>query len=52
MCRSPIKLKSLIEVPYVVDVKVHVLASIRSLSHLRSVFLHLIIHFGDIWGIR
>ena len=25
MCRSPIKLNSLIEVPYVVDVKVHVL---------------------------
>ena len=26
MCRSPIKLKSLIEVPCVVDVKVHVLS--------------------------
>ena len=26
MCRSSIKLKSLIEVPYVVDVKVHVLS--------------------------
>ena len=26
MCRSPKKLKSLIEVPYVLDVKVHVLS--------------------------
>ena len=31
MCRSPQKLKSLIEVPYVVDVKVHVLSFIKNL---------------------
>ena len=41
---SPKKLESLIEVPNEVHVKVHVLTSMRSLSYLRSVFLHRVIH--------
>ena len=45
--RSPKKLKSLIEIPNVVHVKVHVLTVNRTLSHLRSVFLHRVIHLGE-----
>ena len=45
--RSPKKLKSLIEVPNVVHLKVHVLSFNMILSHLRSVLLHRVIHFGE-----
>ena len=47
--RSPTKLKSLIEVPHVVHVKVHVL-SFNILSRIRSVFSHRVIHFGKNLG--
>ena len=50
MCRSPKKLKSLIEVPYVVDVELHVLSFNMILFQLRSVFLHLVIRFGKKLG--
>ena len=49
-CRSRTKLKSLIEVPHVVHVKVHVLSFNIILSHIRSVFLHRVIHFGENLG--
>ena len=48
--RSTKKQKSLIEVPDVVHVKVHVLTFNRSLSHLRSVFLNRVIPFGENLG--
>ena len=48
--RSPKKLKSLIEVPYVAHLKVQVLSSIRTLSLLHSVFLDQVIHFGKNLG--
>ena len=48
--RSPKKLKSLIEVPNAVHVKVHVLSLNMILSDLRSAFLHRVIHFGENLG--
>ena len=50
--RSPKKLKSLIEVPNVVHVKVHVLSFNMIISHLRSVFVYRVIHFGENLGDR
>ena len=46
--RSPRKLKSLIEVPYVMLLKVQVLSFKVNLSLLRSVFLYRVIHFAGI----
>ena len=46
MGRSPKKLKSLIEVPYVAHLKVQVLIYNMILSHLRGIFLDRVIHFG------
>ena len=48
--RSMKKLESLIEVPYVVHVKVHVLSFNIIHIHLRRVFLHRVIHFGENLG--
>ena len=48
--RYPKKLKSLIEVPNAVLLKVHVLSFNMILSDLRSVFLHRVIHFGENLG--
>ena len=48
--RSPKKLKSLIEVPNVVYVKVHLLSFNMILSHLSSMFLHRVIHFWENLG--
>ena len=48
--RSAENLKSLIEVPYAVHVKVHVLSFKMILSYLRSVFLHRVIHLGEYLG--
>ena len=48
--RSPKKLKSLIQVPNVVPVKVHVLSFNIILSDLSSVFLHRVIHFWENLG--
>ena len=48
--RSPKKLKSLVEVPNVVHVKVHVLSFYMILCHLRSMFLHRVIHFRENLG--
>ena len=45
--RSPKKLKSLIEFPNVVDVKVQVLRFNMILILLLSVFLHRVIHFWE-----
>ena len=48
--RSPKKLKSLIEVPNIVHMKVHVLSFNMILSHHSSVFLHRVIHFWENMG--
>ena len=48
--RFPKKLESLIKVPNVVHVKLHVLSFNMILSHLLSVFLHRVIHFGENLG--
>ena len=48
--RSPKKLKWLVEVPYVVHVKVHVLSFNMILSYLRSVFLHRVNRFWENLG--
>ena len=48
--RSPKKLKSLIEVPNVVHVKVHVWSFNMILMSFRSMFLDRVMHFGKISG--
>ena len=48
--RSLKKLESLIEVPNVVHVKVHVLSFNMILSHDRSVFIRRVIHLGENLG--
>ena len=48
--RSPKRLKSLIEVPNVVDENVHVLSFNMILSHVSSMFLHRVILFGETLG--
>ena len=47
---SPERLESLIDVPNGVVEEVHVLSFGMSLSKLRSVFLHRVIHFGENMG--
>ena len=47
---SPKKPESLIEVPNVVHLKVHVLSFNMIISHLRSVFVYRVIHFGEKLG--
>ena len=49
-CRSPKKLKSLLEVPYVAHLKEQVLSFNTTFSLLRSVFLDRVIHFGKNLG--
>ena len=48
--RLPKKLKSLIEVLYVLQVKENILNFDMILSHFRSVFLDRVIHFGGKLG--
>ena len=48
--RSPKKLKSLMDVPYVANLKVQVVSFNIILIFLRSVFLDRVVHFGENLG--